>query len=54
MGQGRMNVGRLNAASIEVSPGGQLQGLIEKYVARPKPGQEMVGASEDEPQAQAA
>ena len=54
MGQGRMNVGRLNAASVEVSPGGLLQGLIEKYTPRPKPGQEMVGASDEEPRAEAA
>jgi cytoskeletal protein CcmA (bactofilin family) len=51
MSQGKMNVGRLNAASIEVNPGGLLQGLIEKYTPRSKPPEVMV---EDEPQAEAA
>ena len=35
MAQGRMNVGRLNAGSVEVSPGGTLLGLIEKYSVLP-------------------
>jgi cytoskeletal protein CcmA (bactofilin family) len=34
---GRMTVGRLSAASIEVAAGGLLQGLIEKYVPRSSP-----------------
>jgi len=57
MPQGRMNVGRLNAASIQVSPGGMLQGLIEKYTPRPKPVEAIVdpeAAGDDEPQAEAA
>lgn len=57
MSQGKMNVGRLNAASVEVSPGGMLQGMIEKYVPRPKPALEMPGDEAepaDEPQAEAA
>jgi cytoskeletal protein CcmA (bactofilin family) len=53
MAQGRMNVGRLSAASVEVSPGGILQGMIEKYVPRPKPVEEMI-APDNEPQAEAA
>ncbi len=53
MAQGRMNVGRLSAASVEVSPGGILQGLIEKYVPRPKPAEAMIDPNE-EPQAEAA
>ena len=53
MAHGKMNVGRLSAASVEVSPGGILQGLIEKYVPRPKPTQEMI-EPEDEPRAEAA
>jgi cytoskeletal protein CcmA (bactofilin family)/ribosomal protein L40E len=50
MAHGRMNVGRLNAASIEVSPGGMLQGLIEKYTPRPKPEQALAvdARSDDE------
>jgi cytoskeletal protein CcmA (bactofilin family) len=56
MAQGKMNVGRLNAGSIEVNPGGLLQGMIEKYVPRPRPPvQEMAEpAGEAEPQAKAA
>jgi cytoskeletal protein CcmA (bactofilin family) len=54
MAQGRMNVGRLSAASVEVNPGGILQGLIEKYVPRPKPAEEMSITPDDEPQAEAA
>jgi cytoskeletal protein CcmA (bactofilin family) len=58
MAQGRMHVGRLNAASVEVSPGGILQGLIEKYTPRPKPESIMPGADktedEAEPEAEAA
>ena len=37
MTQGRMKVGRLNAASVEVSAGGLLEGLIERHVPLPKP-----------------
>jgi cytoskeletal protein CcmA (bactofilin family) len=48
---GRMNVGRLNAACIEVSPGGLLQGLIEKYVPKRAPSESPIlpgGEVEDE------
>ena len=57
MSQGRMNVGRLNAGSVEVSAGGMLQGMIEKYVPRPKPALEMPvddPEAADQPQAEAA
>ena len=55
MPQGRMMVGRLNAASVEVSAGGLLQGMIEKYTPRPKPDDAPLnGAPEDEPRAEAA
>ena len=57
MTQGRMNVGRLNAASVEVSAGGLLQGFIERYTPRPSPGETSVIEPEimpDEPQAEAA
>jgi cytoskeletal protein CcmA (bactofilin family) len=47
MPNGRMTVGRLNAACIEVSPGGLLQGLIEKYVPRRAPA-EGAGAPREE------
>jgi cytoskeletal protein CcmA (bactofilin family) len=61
MPQGRMNVGRLNARSVEVSPGGMLQGLIEKYTPRPKtdesaatPERKDSRQDEAEPEAEAA
>jgi hypothetical protein len=41
----------LRAASIEVSPGGHLQGRIEKYVPRKAP---VEPSSEEEPRAEAA
>ena len=51
MPTGRMTVGRLNAAYIEVSPGGLLQGLIEKYVPRRTPTEPV---PEEENEAEAA
>ena len=53
MSTGRMNVGRLSAASIEVAPGGLLQGLIEKYVPRPSPA-ESIDLPDDDAEAEAA
>ena len=53
MTQGRMNVGRLNAASVEVSAGASLQGMIERYVPLPKP-DEAPALVADGPQAEAA
>jgi cytoskeletal protein CcmA (bactofilin family) len=57
MSQGRMNVGRLNAASVEVSAGGMLQGMIERYTPLPKPDEPLVvsgAAVHNEPEAEAA
>ena len=54
MAQGRMTVGRLNARSVEVSPGGILQGLIEKYTPRPKPDENAITSSDREDKAEAA
>jgi cytoskeletal protein CcmA (bactofilin family) len=54
LSNGRMTVGRLSAACIEVSPGGLLQGLIEKYVPRLSPAQREELPSESEDEAEAA
>jgi cytoskeletal protein CcmA (bactofilin family) len=57
MSQGRMHVGRLNAASVEVSAGGMLQGLIERHQPLPKPDEPSLGptrAAVNDPEAEAA
>jgi cytoskeletal protein CcmA (bactofilin family) len=58
-GAGRLTSPVIRAARIEVSPGGSLQALIEKYVPREKPKApetlpDAEPSSPDEPQAEAA
>jgi cytoskeletal protein CcmA (bactofilin family) len=55
MSRGRMNVGRLNAASVEVSFGGLLEGMVELYKPLPKPEPPVMTAEDaEEEEAEAA